>query len=135
MLGALFNPTPSTIIRAIKKGHFTPWPGLGVNLITKSLPKNIATIKEHLDQERMNLQSTKSLPRTSSSTPSPSNSIHDKINSPQDAKNKPSSNIMCMVINTNTKCQSHTVNRQEGSPSAHRRKTSTSLFYHYKLYP
>ena len=36
-------PVLSTFTAAIKKGHFSSWPGLTVDLITKHLTKNIHT--------------------------------------------------------------------------------------------
>ena len=56
---ACFSPVPSTFIKAIKNNHFSTWPGLTSELITKHLPMSIATAKGHLNQERQNIQSTK----------------------------------------------------------------------------
>jgi hypothetical protein len=50
---------PSTWIQAIEKGHFATWPGLTASLVRKHLPKSIATVKGHLNQQRKNLRSTK----------------------------------------------------------------------------
>ena len=49
----------------------------------------------------MNLQSTKSTNTTPVAPPYPPFAYED-INSPQDVNNKPSGNIMCMIIETNT---------------------------------
>jgi hypothetical protein len=54
-----FSPLPSTFLRAILRGHFNSWPGLTASLITKHLPKSLATSKGHLRMEQKNLQSTK----------------------------------------------------------------------------
>jgi hypothetical protein len=53
------SPVPSTWIRAIEQGHFATWPGLTANLVRKHLPKSIATVKGHLNQQRQNIRSTK----------------------------------------------------------------------------
>ena len=55
------SPSISTFIRAIKNNIFLSWPGLTADLITKHLPKSLATAKGHLQYERKNLQSTKEL--------------------------------------------------------------------------
>ena len=51
-------PVLSTFITAIQRGHFSSWPGLTVDLVTKHLTKNIHTEQGHLRQEYKNLQST-----------------------------------------------------------------------------
>jgi hypothetical protein len=56
------SPVPSTWIRAIEQGHFATWPGLSANLVRKHLPKSIATVKGHLNQQRQNIRSTKPPP-------------------------------------------------------------------------
>ena len=57
--GACFKPVPSNFLRAIRHNHFTSWPGLAGNLISKNLLKVEATVKDHLYQEKKNLRSTK----------------------------------------------------------------------------
>ena len=59
---ACFSPTVSTFTKAIKKNHFSSWPGLTTTLVTKHLPKCVATTQGHLTSERQGLQST-SCPR------------------------------------------------------------------------
>ena len=59
LVGASFSPSKSSLLRAIRRHHFTNWPGLTTNLINKYLPKTIATAKGHLDQEFKNLRLTK----------------------------------------------------------------------------
>jgi Reverse transcriptase (RNA-dependent DNA polymerase). len=58
----LFSPAPSTLIKAIKSGYLSTWPGLTPDLISKHLPPQIATMKGHLDQEAQGLQSTRPTP-------------------------------------------------------------------------
>ena len=48
-------------MKAIKNGNFITWQGIDELSLTKHLPPSIATAKGHLDQERKNLQSTKSI--------------------------------------------------------------------------
>ena len=55
---ACFSPVKSTFIKAIKNNHFGTWPGLTAELVSKYLPKVIATTQGHLHQERQKLQST-----------------------------------------------------------------------------
>jgi hypothetical protein len=65
---ALGSPAPSTLLRAIRRGHLITIPGLTTNLITKHLPKSLATSLGHQDQEAKNLRSTKPPPKPTSST-------------------------------------------------------------------
>ena len=58
---SLGSPTHSTLIKAINKGHLTTIPGLTSKLISKHLPKNIATSLGHQDQEHKGLRSTKNI--------------------------------------------------------------------------
>ena len=66
---SLGNPTPSTLLPAIKAGFLKSFPGLTENLITKHLPKSIETSMGHLNQQYQGTQSTKSTP-TPPTTPS-----------------------------------------------------------------
>jgi hypothetical protein len=54
----LGSPVPSTLLRAIRRGHLTTFPGLTTNLISKHLPKSVATSLGHQDQEAKHLRST-----------------------------------------------------------------------------
>ena len=67
------SPAISTLLNAIKEGILQSWPG--IELIKESdINPSIATTKGHLDQERKNLQSTRTLQPTQaqSTTASPS---------------------------------------------------------------
>ena len=55
----LFNPVLSTLVLAIKKNHFTAWPGLTTDLILRHLPPSIATSRGHLRGQQQNIRSTK----------------------------------------------------------------------------
>ena len=54
----MFSPTPATFLHAVKRGHFTSWPGLTVALIYKHLAKSLATSMGHLRMQQKNIQST-----------------------------------------------------------------------------
>ena len=54
----LGSPVVSTLLRAIRRGHLISFPGLTVELITKHLPKSVATVLGHQDQEARNIRST-----------------------------------------------------------------------------
>ena len=58
--GLCFSPTPCNFLHAIKNSNFLTWTGLNIANITRFLPASIATALGHIDQERANLQSTKS---------------------------------------------------------------------------
>jgi hypothetical protein len=68
---ALGSPAPSTLLRAIRRGHLIMIPGLTTNLISKHLPKSIATTLGHQDQEAKHLRSTKVLPLSTPNAPPP----------------------------------------------------------------
>ena len=45
---AVYCPTKSTFIQAIKNGNFITWPGITTNGISKLLPPSIPNIKDHM---------------------------------------------------------------------------------------
>jgi hypothetical protein len=55
---ALFSPTKSTLLQAVKNGHLKPWPGLTKNTINKHLKLTPATVMGHMNQRRQNTRST-----------------------------------------------------------------------------
>jgi hypothetical protein len=55
---AAFSPVQYTWLKAIRAGHFATWPGVTEDLVRKHLPKEIATVKGHLNQRRQNLRSS-----------------------------------------------------------------------------
>jgi hypothetical protein len=66
---ALGSPVPSTLLRAIRRNHLVTVPGLTTNLVTKHLPKSLATVLGHQDQEAKHLRSTKTLPAVTTALP------------------------------------------------------------------
>ena len=54
----LFIPVKQTLIQEIKKGYFTKWPYLTINLINKQLHQSMETAKGHMHQTQKNLKST-----------------------------------------------------------------------------
>jgi hypothetical protein len=56
---ACFSPVKSTLITAIKNGHFTSWPGLTEQAVEKHLSKSTSRTKGHLNQQRQNARTTK----------------------------------------------------------------------------
>jgi hypothetical protein len=59
LYAACFSPVKSTWIQAIKNSNFTSWPGLTEQAVEKHLSKSTATLKGHLNQQRMNTRSKK----------------------------------------------------------------------------
>jgi hypothetical protein len=59
---ALGSPVPSALLRAIRRNHLLTVPGLTANLVMKHLPKSLAAVLGHQDQEAKHLRSTKTLP-------------------------------------------------------------------------
>ena len=60
---ALGSPKKSTLLRAAENKNLNTWPSLTKTNITKYLPKSVETALGHLDQERKNQLSTKSIIR------------------------------------------------------------------------
>jgi hypothetical protein len=55
---AMFIPTKEALIKAVKQGHFTSWPGLIGYAINKHLKLTPATAMGHMNQKRQNIHST-----------------------------------------------------------------------------
>jgi hypothetical protein len=62
---ALFSPTKSALLQAVKNGHLITWPGLTEKAINKHLKLTPATTIGHMDQRRQNIRSTSKNPITS----------------------------------------------------------------------
>ena len=71
----LGSPAPSTLLRAIRRGHLTTFPGLTTHLISKHLPKSIATTLGHQDQEAKNIRSTRPLSQPTDSVSEPNDDV------------------------------------------------------------
>jgi hypothetical protein len=71
----LGSPAPSMLLCAIQRGHLTTFPGLTMQLISKHLPKSIATTLGHQDQEAQNIRSTKSLSKAPASNSNPDSDV------------------------------------------------------------
>ena len=56
---AAFSPVPTTFISEINNVNFSTWPGLTAELISKHLPKSLATAKGHNKLARQNVRSTR----------------------------------------------------------------------------
>ena len=83
--------------------HLTTFPDLTANLISKHLPKTVAAVLGHQDQEAKHLRSAKgSLPDTSAAT---SNVLHEEI-APQ-FDNDPSHQICVMLFDKQELLKSH----------------------------
>jgi hypothetical protein len=55
---AMFSPTKSALLQAVKKGHLITWPGLTEQEINKKLKLTPATAMGHMHQRRQNIRST-----------------------------------------------------------------------------
>jgi hypothetical protein len=55
---ALFSPTKSALLQAVKNGHLVTWPGLTEDAIHKYLKLTPATAMGHMNQRRQNIRST-----------------------------------------------------------------------------
>jgi hypothetical protein len=62
---ALFSPTKSALLQAVKNGHLITWPGLTEEAINKNLKLTPATNMVHMNQRRQNIRSTSKTPITS----------------------------------------------------------------------
>jgi hypothetical protein len=59
---ALFSPTKSALLQAVKDGHLITWPGLMEDAINKHLKLTPATAMGHMNQRRYNIRSTSKAP-------------------------------------------------------------------------
>jgi hypothetical protein len=59
---ALFSPTKSALLQAVKNGHLVTWPGLTEDAIHKHLKLTPATAMGHMNQRRQNIMSTSKTP-------------------------------------------------------------------------
>jgi hypothetical protein len=62
---ALFSPTKSALLQAVKNGHLIMWPGLMEKEINKHLKLTPATAMGHMHQRHQNIRSTSKTPITS----------------------------------------------------------------------
>jgi hypothetical protein len=62
---AMFSPTKSALLQAVKTGHITTWPGLTEKAINKHLKLVSSTTMGHMNQRRQNIRSTSKTPITS----------------------------------------------------------------------
>jgi hypothetical protein len=61
---ALFSPTRSALLQAVKNGHLVTWPGLTDKAIKKHLKLTPATTMGRMNQRRQNIRSTSKTPVT-----------------------------------------------------------------------
>jgi hypothetical protein len=66
---ALFSPTKSAMLQAVKDGHLITWPGLTEDAINKHLKLTPATAMGHMNQQLQNIRSTSKSPITYQPTP------------------------------------------------------------------
>jgi hypothetical protein len=66
---ALFSPTKSAMLQAVKDGHLITWPGLREDAINKHLKLAPATAMGHIYQRRQNIRSTSKAPIEKKTTP------------------------------------------------------------------
>jgi hypothetical protein len=66
---ALFSPTKSAMLQAVKDGHLITWPGLTEDATNKHLKLTSATAMGHMNQRRQNIRSTSKAPIDKQPTP------------------------------------------------------------------
>jgi hypothetical protein len=66
---ALFSPTKSAMLKAVKDGHLITWPGLREDAINKHLQLTPATAMGHMNQRRQNIRSTSKSPTEKQQSP------------------------------------------------------------------
>jgi hypothetical protein len=66
---ALFSPTKSAMLQAVKDGHLITWSGLTKDAINKHLRLAPATAMGHMNQRRQNIRSTSKAPVAEQPTP------------------------------------------------------------------
>jgi hypothetical protein len=66
---ALFNPTKSALLQAVKDGHLITWPGLTEDAINKHLKLTPATAMGYMNQQRQHIRYTSKTPIANETTP------------------------------------------------------------------
>jgi hypothetical protein len=66
---ALFSPTKSAMLQAVKDGHLITWPGLTEDAINKHLKLTPATDMGYMNQRRQNIRSNSKAPIEKQPTP------------------------------------------------------------------
>jgi hypothetical protein len=66
---ALFSPTRSALLQAVKDGHLITWPGLTEDAINKHLKLTPATAIGHMNQRRQKIRSTTKAPTEKKQSP------------------------------------------------------------------
>jgi hypothetical protein len=66
---ALFSPTKSAMLQAVKDGHLITWPGLTEDAINKHLKLRPVTAMGHMNQRCQNMRSTSKTPIVDQPTP------------------------------------------------------------------
>jgi hypothetical protein len=62
---AMFSPTKSALLQAVKNGHLITWPGLTEKAINIHLKLTPATTMRHMNQRRQHIRSNSKTPITS----------------------------------------------------------------------
>jgi hypothetical protein len=62
---AMFSPTKSDLLQAVKRGHLVTWPGLTKHAIKKHLKLTPVTAMGHMNQRCQNIRSTSKVTPTS----------------------------------------------------------------------
>jgi hypothetical protein len=62
---ALFSPTKSALLQAVKNGNLKTWPGLTEKVINRNLKLTPATYMGHMNQRRQTIRSNYKAPITS----------------------------------------------------------------------
>jgi hypothetical protein len=65
---AMFIPTKSAFIKALKQGHLTMWPGLTEDAINKHFKMTPSTAMGHMNHKRQNIRSTNNKMQVTSET-------------------------------------------------------------------
>jgi hypothetical protein len=99
--GCAFSPSPTTLLRAISRGNFNNWPGMTIELISKHLPKSMATSKGHMRMQQKNIQSTRI-----EASPLPLATSLDVVPA-QETLNAATDNIFITTVNENDICKSY----------------------------
>jgi uncharacterized protein YkwD len=80
---AMFSPSTTTLLQAVKNDQLVTWPGMTPENITKHLPKSIAMALGHLDQQHKNVRSTKPKPPTTTE-PTPNSDYNPASKNPNE---------------------------------------------------
>ena len=120
----LFNPTKSTLLRAIYNNLLTSCPEITTKLISKHLLKRLAAVQGHMEQEYNNLWSIKPVKKD----------FQEIDSTPEQENNNIKTNdVMCAMLSAEELCNSYSDQTGKFPITSSRGHKYIFVFYHYDI--